>query len=116
TVFELLTGVKPDPAKAHTGQVGVAVVPDDRFDRLVAHYNPKKTVPAKIELFDTPGLSRSEQGANAAKLAVIRESAALVQVIGVFSGADPLDEVAAFEDDVILADLQVVTNRLERLK
>jgi ribosome-binding ATPase len=116
TVFELLTGVKPDLAKAHTGQVGVAVVPDARYDRLVEHYKPKKTVPAKIELFDTPGLSRSEQSANAAKLAVIRESAALVQVIGVFAGGDPLDEVSAFDDDVILADLQVVTNRLDRLK
>ena len=116
TVFELLTGVKPDAAKAHTGQLGVAAVPDQRFDRLVEHHKPKKTVPAKIELLDTPGLCRSEHSANAAKLAVIREAAALVQVVGVFAGADPLGDVSAFQDDVILADLQVVTNRLERLK
>lgn len=116
TVFELLTGVKPDLAKVHTGQVGVAVVPDERFDRLVAHYNPKKVVPPKIELFDTPGLSRDSQQGNAQRLAVIREAAALVQVIGVFAGADPLAEVAAFQDDIILADMQVVTNRIDRLK
>ena len=116
TVFELLTGVKPDPAKVHSGQVGVAVVPDERFDRLVKFYNPKKTVPAKIELFDTPGLSRDTQEGNAQRLAVIREAAALVQVVGVFAGADPQAEAAAFHDDIILADLQVVTNRLDRLR
>jgi hypothetical protein len=30
-LFELLTGVKPDPAKAHLGQLGTAVVHDARF-------------------------------------------------------------------------------------
>ena len=58
TVFELLTGVKPDIGKAHSGQVGVASVPDARFDQLVELYHPKKITPARIELFDTPGLSR----------------------------------------------------------
>ena len=42
TIFELLTGVAPDPAKSHSGQVGVAQIPDERFDRLVALYRPKK--------------------------------------------------------------------------
>lgn len=116
TVFELLTGVKADPAKAHTGQPGVATVPDERFDRLVELYKPKKLSPAKIELFDTPGLSRSEQGVNAPRLGVIREAAALVQVIGVFSGSDPEKEVTAFIDDIVLADLQIVSNRVSRLE
>ncbi|MGH7201127.1 MAG: DUF933 domain-containing protein [Planctomycetaceae bacterium] len=116
TVFELLTGVRPDPAKAHSGQLGVAVVPDERFDRLVRIYKPKKTVPARIELFDTPGLDRGRHEGNAQKLGVIRESAALVQVIGVFAGADPAAEAAAFQEDLILADLQIVANRMDRLK
>lgn len=116
TVFELLTGVTPDPAKVHSGQVGVAVVPDERFDRLVAHYKPKKTVPAKIELFDTPGLSRDTQEGNAQRLAVIREAAALAHVVGVFAGADPVADARRFEDDLVLADLQVMSNRLDRLR
>jgi ribosome-binding ATPase YchF (GTP1/OBG family) len=116
TVFELLTGVKPDHAKAHTGQVGVATVPDERFDRLVKLYRPRKESPAKIELFDTPGLSREQHEGNAQRLGVIREAAALVHVIGAFAGADPLAEVRTFTDDLVLADLQVVTNRVDRLK
>jgi len=117
TVFELLTGDQPDPAKVQTGQVGVAVIPDERFDRLVDIYRPKKIVPARIELFDTPGLSRSEQGGgNPQRLGIIREAAALVHVVGAFAGADVRADVAAFEDELILADLQVVSNRIERLK
>ncbi len=46
---------------------------------------------------------------------MIRESNALVLVVGCFSGADTLADVRSFQDDIILADLQVVTNRLGRL-
>ncbi|HUE14361.1 MAG TPA: DUF933 domain-containing protein [Planctomycetaceae bacterium] len=115
TLFELLTGVKPDAAKAHLGQLGTAAVPDPRFDRLVALFKPKKVSPARIELFDTPGLDRKAHEANAQRLGVIRESNALVLVVGCFSGADPLADVRSFQDDIVLADLQVVTNRVSRL-
>ncbi|REJ97559.1 MAG: redox-regulated ATPase YchF [Planctomycetota bacterium] len=116
TVFELLTGVKPDPSKHHTGQVGVTVVPDERFDRLVEMYAPKKETPAKIELLDTPGISRGEQAGNAQRLGVIREATALAQVVGGFLGGNAVGEVEDFLTDLVLADLQVVTNRIERLK
>lgn len=116
TVFELLTGVTPDIAKAHTGQVGMTTVSDERFDQLVEMYHPKKETPAKIELFDTPGLSQGEQSGNAQKLGIIRESTALAHVVGAFLGGDPVREVEDFITDMVLADLQVVTNRIERLK
>lgn len=116
TVFELLTGVTPDPAKHRTGQLGTTTVPDERFDRLVELYRPKKATPAKFELFDTPGLSRGEQAGNPQKLGVIRESTALVQVVGAFRGGDSVGEVEDFITDMVLADLQVVTNRIERLE
>ncbi len=116
TLFELLTGHKPDLSKSHLGQVGVTTVPDERYDRLVAFYKPKKESPAKIDLFDTPGLARGDQVQNAQRLGVIRESSVLVQVIGSYNGADPLAEARAFDEDAILADLQVVTNRIERVK
>ncbi|MFG0295814.1 MAG: DUF933 domain-containing protein, partial [Maioricimonas sp. JB045] len=116
TVFELLTGTKPDISKAHTGQVGVTIVPDERFDRLVEMYNPKKETPARIDLLDTPGLARGEQSGNAQKLGVIREATALVQVVGAYLGGDPAAEVEDFVTDMVLADLQIVSNRIERLR
>src|ERR1700735_4618897 len=112
TLFELLTGVKPDAAMPYLCHLGIAFVPDPRFDQLVAPFKPKKVSPARIELFDTPGLDRKAHEANGQRLGVIRESAALVQVVGCFGGADPLADIRAFHDDLVLADLQVVTNRL----
>ena len=114
--FELLSGVKPDPSKAHTGQVAMAVLPDERFDRLVKHFNPKKVTPAKIELFDTPGLSREHGDTNNQRISVVREAQALVHVIGSHAGADAAADATRFEEDLMLADLQVLQNRIERLK
>jgi GTP-binding protein YchF len=116
TVFQLLTGTAPDVSKINTGQLGVSVVPDQRFDRLVELYKPKKESPAQLELFDTPGLSRDQQSLNAQRLSVIREATALVQVIGCFSGCDPIADIKNFEEELILADLEVVNNRIKRLK
>jgi ribosome-binding ATPase YchF (GTP1/OBG family) len=115
-LFQLLTGQHPDPSKVHSGQVGELTVPDARFDKLVAFHKPKKQVPTKIQLFDTPGLARGDQKANAQRFGVMRESHALIHVIGVFTGADPTDEVQAFTDECILSDLSIVSNRLEKLK
>ena len=116
TLFHLLTGVEPDVSKAHTGQVGVMTILDDRFRRLVELYEPKKESPCKIELLDTPGLSLSDQKLNPQRLGIIREAAAMVQVVGCFNGADPADEVRRFQEDMVLADMQVVDNRIGRLE
>src|SRR5215471_12887763 len=116
SIFELLTGTKPDPAKAHSGQVGMATLPDPRFDGLVKLFNPKKITPAKIELFDTPGLDREHGESNNQRISVVREANALVHVIGAYAGGDPIADARSFEDDLILADLQVVENRIERLQ
>src|SRR5579862_9229888 len=116
SIFELLTGTRPDPSKAHSGQVGMAVLPDNRFDGLVKLYNPKKITPAKIELFDTPGLSREHGESNNQRISVVREANALVHVIGAYSGGDPVADARTFEEDLMLADQQVLQNRIERLE
>lgn len=116
SVFELLSGTKPDPSKAHSGQVGMATLPDARFDGLVKLYNPKKITPAKIELFDTPGLSREHGESNNQRISVVREADALVHVIGSYQGGEPFADVRNFEEDLVLADLQVLQNRIERLE
>ena len=115
TLFEWLTGVRPDPALAHTAQSAMAEVPDERVEPLVKVYQPKKITRAALELVDTPGLSRTHEG-NAARLALLREAGSLVLVVAGFGGADPIADLATFEEDLLLADLQVVNNRIERLQ
>jgi GTP-binding protein YchF len=116
TLFEWLTGVAPDPALAHVSQLAMATVPDDRVDPLCKIYNPKKVTLAALELVDTAGLSRTHEG-NAARLAQIREAGCLVLVVGAHeSGSNPLADVEAFAEDFLLADLEIVSGRVERLR
>ena len=55
TLFQLLTGTRPDPGKIHAGQVGVATLSDPRLDYLATLHKPKKVTPATVEFLDTPG-------------------------------------------------------------
>ncbi len=68
---------------------------------------------------DTPGLARDQQG-NPQRLAQLREADALVWVVPAFDGSDPVKaepakEIGAFKDDVVLADLEIVLNRIEKV-
>lgn len=115
TLFEWLTGVPADPALAHTTQTAMAEVKDERFDEVARLYQAKKVVRAAIELVDTPGLSRSHEG-SAQRLGLIREAGCLVLVVAAYDGSDPWADAAGFEEDVLLADLEIVSNRVARLK
>ena len=116
TVFEWLTGVKPDPALGHSAQSAMAVVPDPRIAPLQQIYQPKKTVLASLELVDAAGLNRSHEG-SPARLALIREVGCLVLVMGAFArGDDAAADVDALDEDFLLADLEIVSGRIERLR
>lgn len=115
TLFEWLTGVKPDPALAHTAQSAMTSVPEPRVEPLCKIYSPKKITLASLELVDTPGLSRTHEG-NAARLGLIREAGCLVLVVAAYSGGDPLADLARFDEDFLLADMEIVGGRIERLK
>src|SRR5215475_7327726 len=116
TLFQLLTGATPDPGKVHGGQVGVATLADPRLDFLAALHKPKKITPATVEMLDTPGLIPGTHGDNPQRLALIREGDALLIVLGAFSGSDPAADLTAFREEMLFADLGVVTNRVERLE
>ncbi len=115
TLFQWLTGVPPDPALAHTGQSGMAAIPEPRVEQLAAIYHPKKITLAAIELVDTPGLSRTHEG-SAARLAMIREADCLVLVAAAFAGTDPLADLRSFDEDLVLADMEIVGNRIQRVE
>ncbi|MGQ9504138.1 MAG: DUF933 domain-containing protein [Thermogutta sp.] len=115
TLFEWLTGVPADPAQAFSGQSAMAVIPDPRLEQLQRIYEAKKVTPAALEIVDTPGLSRTHQG-NAAKLAILRDVGCLVMVVPAFGGFDCAAEFQSFQEDLLIADLEIVTGRLERVQ
>jgi ribosome-binding ATPase YchF (GTP1/OBG family) len=116
TVFTWLTAVKPDPALMQRGQVGIAKIADARLDWLSAHFHPKKTTHATIELVDTPGLLTSERKDNPRRLAILREADGLLIVLTGFGGGDAAQELRNFRAELAFADLEIVTNRISKLE
>jgi GTP-binding protein YchF len=103
-------------------------VPDGRLDALTALVRPKKTVFASVDFIDIAGLVRGAskgEGLGNRFLANIRECAALVEVLRCFEdenivhpggGVDPVRDAETVETELLLADLESVGQRLERLQ
>lgn len=116
TVFHWLTGVAPDPSRSQQGQIGKPEIPDDRLDWLSSIFKPKKHTPAKIEFLDTPGLIPTERRDNPRRLAIMRDAGGLLVVLNGFSGGDLADELRKFREELLFADLEIVTGRMDRLR
>jgi ribosome-binding ATPase YchF (GTP1/OBG family) len=105
-------------ARSDKANLGVVKVPDPRVDALAELFQPKKTTYAEISFRDVGGVH--ESGLDRAVLNAMREVDALCQVVRAFPDAagqapDPLAEIRELETETILADLQVVETRVERL-
>jgi GTP-binding protein YchF len=116
TVFSWLTNVKPDPAAIQRGQIGMAKLPDDRLTWLSAQFKPKKTTHSIIEFLDTPGLLATERRDNPRRLSILREAGGLLIVLNGFSGGDLVKELQQFREELLFADLEIITNRVNKLK
>jgi ribosome-binding ATPase len=129
TLFRLMTSAReaPNPAQSKSdASVGIARVHDPRLDRLSAMYNPRKTTPATVEFADLAGVARATASAKELlDVAAFRNADALLHVVRGFrdphvphpaGSVDPVRDVRAMEDELILADLGVVERRVDRLE
>jgi hypothetical protein len=122
TLFNLLTGagagVAQPPGRGRLN-VGVARVPDDRVTGLAALFQPRKTVYASVEVVDLAGFDRGER--STLDVGELRQADALLHVVRAFPSPalgpapQPAREVQALEEELVLADLDVVERRLEKL-
>ena len=116
TVFEWLTGEKPDPAKVQQGQTAMADVPDDRLAKIAAVIKPKKTTYTKVAVLDTPGVMADERKDNPRRLGIIREANGMVVVLDGFSRSDFAEQLRKFREELLFADLEVVSNRIPKIE
>lgn len=112
TVFACLTGLGA-PTATRSPSLGVVRVPDARLEVLSAMYRPKKTTPAEITFVDLGSAGRQER--LSAITGCLADADALAIVVGGLSADPPGVALERFMLDLILADLSVVENRLERL-
>ena len=123
TLFNLLTGSSVATARYDTGRAelhtGVARVPDPRVEVLHGLFKPKKTTHATFEVVDLAGIAKGERAGLETK--EFRNADALLHVVRAFAdealGApEPRRDIEALETELLLADLEVVERRLERLE
>lgn len=107
--------------------VGVVVVPDERLDFLNELYHPKNLVPTTIEYTDIAGLVKGAsvgEGLGNKFLSHIREVDAIVEVVRCFENddiihvegtVDTIRDIEIINLELMLADLEVINNRLNKV-
>ncbi|NPA12856.1 MAG: redox-regulated ATPase YchF [Aquificae bacterium] len=133
TIFNALTettkaSVANYPFCTIDPNVGVVDVPDERLYKLAKMENSQKVIPATIEFVDIAGLVKGAskgEGLGNQFLANIRNVSAIAHVVRCFEDSDvvhvegsvnPVRDAEIIETELILADLQSVEKRLEKVE
>jgi ribosome-binding ATPase len=121
TVFEALTRSIATDGNRQENRIGTITVPDKRVEILSEMYKPRKTIFTQVEYFlpgkgDHGGAAKRDQNI----WTQVRDCDALIHAVRNFSGyglepPTPKQDVAALDQELIIADLLVVEKRLERL-
>ena len=126
TLFNTLTASRQETDKFAASKkthVAVAKVPDPRLAALRPLFSPKRYTPATIEYVDIPGI-RTGESSESLDLAQLRTVDALVQVVRAFDdpelvhslgSVNPARDVETVDLELVLADIEVVERRIERL-
>src|ERR1700712_521548 len=107
--------------------VGVVAVPDERLRVINSFMKTEKIIPAAVRVVDIAGLVKGAstgEGLGNKFLTHIREVDAVVQVVRCFDdpdvhhvagSIDPVRDIEVINTELMLADLEVVQKRRERL-
>src|SRR5437660_11886345 len=107
--------------------VGIVTVPDSRLEPLAKISKTSVIIPAAIEIVDIAGLVKGAsqgEGLGNKFLSHIREVDAIVQVVRCFEDpdihhvagtVDPVRDIEIINTELVLADLENVTKRLEKV-
>lgn len=108
--------------------VGVVAVPDNRLQALSEMSRSEKTIPAAVEFVDIAGLVKGAsegEGLGNQFLTNIRETDAIAEVVRLFEDddihhvhgdVDPMRDIEVINLELVLADEQTASKRLERLE
>ena len=106
---------------------GIVPVPDNRLDVLQKMYNAEKTIPATVTFVDIAGLvagASQGEGLGNKFLANIRQCDAIIHVVRAFDNddivhvnnrVDPSSDIEIINTELILADIQTIEGRVNKL-
>jgi hypothetical protein len=133
TLFNALVSSRQAPVASYPfctiePNVAVVEVPDPRLEALAPVFGAAARVPAAVEFFDIAGLVRGAsrgEGLGNRFLGHIREVDAILQVVRGFErgdvahvdgSIDPVRDIETIETELILADLETVARRREKIE
>lgn len=108
--------------------VGMVTVPDARLEFLENLYVPQSCVPTTFEFTDIAGLVKGAskgEGLGNKFLSHIREVDAIVEVVRCFKDSsiihvegdvDPIRDIEIINLELILADLEIIENRISKIE
>lgn len=131
TLFNAITNSQVEaanyPFATIEPNVGIVAVPDKRLYQLSSLINPNKTSPAICQFVDIAGLVKGAskgEGLGNQFLANIREADAICHVVRcfenkdithVYNNVDPIRDVEIINLELIVADLDVVNKKIEKV-
>ncbi|MBR5794997.1 MAG: redox-regulated ATPase YchF [Erysipelotrichaceae bacterium] len=132
TLFNAITKSQVEaanyPFATISPNVGVVEVPDERMDKLVEMFNPRKSIYTTFEFTDIAGLVKGAskgEGLGNQFLSNIRECDAICHVVRCFEnadithvegGVDPIRDIEIINLELIFADLQTAENRISKVE
>ena len=108
--------------------VGIVTVPDERLAKLEEMYVPERLIATSYEFTDIAGLVKGAslgEGLGNKFLSHIREVDAIVEVVRCFDDnniihventVDPIRDIEIINLELILSDLEILTNRIDKIK
>jgi len=106
----------------------IVPVPDKRLDELAKIVNPERIQHSTLDFVDIAGLVKGAskgEGLGNKFLSNIRETEVILQIVRCFEdenivhtegSIDPIRDIEIIETELILADIEALNNRIERLK
>jgi GTP-binding protein YchF len=128
TILASLSGKEIPAAGSMAIEEAIMPVPDERLDWLAGYRKPKKITHATIDCLDLPGFDfTNEHGRAAARrlISQVRTVELIVLVVRAFENpavppyrgkVDPARDLAELQTELLLADLELVTTRIEKLE
>ena len=132
TIFNALTSAKAQAANypfcTIDPNTGTVTVPDVRLDKITEFVKPNRTVPTTMEFIDIAGLvegASKGEGLGNQFLGHIRSTDAICHVVRCFDdpevvhvagGVNPLHDIDIINTELLLADLDTVDKRSQRLE
>lgn len=108
--------------------VGIVSVPDARLETIHSYIETREVIPAALRLVDIAGLVKGAsegEGLGNQFLSHVRQVDAIVHVVRCFEDSqiahvsgevDPIRDMETIETELMLADLQVVENALDKAR